>query len=1114
MRIDTILAVYDLYEANIFNITDKYQDVSIHDYLKQFAENLPTQHRAPFIKKITNLLINDDRFHYAMRELPAGAPDWAQRALASEQLFAFKPSEELNDTLQHIMHYLSAAAEDAVKSPSPDQKIVAQRELDAFPKAENIDVIKKKSDIFFTRGTRAAGRDTTGLEKIFDPGQHYTWYKLSTDEAFKREGKALQNCIGTNYTRARITSANQAIAVLKNPSNESIAAMHIQVDKREILQVKGKNNKPPIEKYMIPTIKFINHMKLEPSSSAVYDLQRAGYFYDEPEKQILTRPQAIQKFVTSKPIAEVAGGLTLAKSTVKNDQLFNDLYGNMMGHRYGYGYGDRDTPEVYDLRDSSNMPVVTAIVKGGKLVSLTPHRTQPAAVKEAVAQKEAQVSSTALLLIKELLKRGLIRTMEKSIQRQLLWQDKTRWDPITKEFGALATSEKDIDTDKAHMKWKVFTDRNTIKQLFSSLQSKDDEPEDAPFGDYKLSDIERIYLDSKTEILSPEDTEDDDDDSQGDAQITYMVLKTKDGAALPVRATFQGQQSNVLSQNAGFKGTSSYTRGPRDERAVSSLVSLANREKLSLPKTIQLNHGIIRSDNQYHRYEPKFEKDTGKIPAAKLDLSNLSPGDRLAALSYVTSSPKYVETAARNQGSDILTIADSVAKDSSERYGGTPSDISKWSRVDLKELYDKLFQGGTPETLYVMDVKYGADKKTRTTLLVDGKKIVRVDSNTAAETWQKWSDYDTVAKQLNQFAEEHGFTYEPSALVPLHAKKPTPSEHSSELRVAGGKVTTAANIKTQTIEAGRQRGRFQMEGTDELTFADGVKFVRMDPTEQATWLRQVMHGHGGGKGEAWKILDTEGKATAIIVVERGNVIAMYGKSRHNPEGNIAIRGVIPRLLPHVKKAAETFGWKATSNIMTIKKNGRVAVDLAALERRGPRRRHRLRTTEYFLLTLGMIRRGANPNAARAGGASDYIIVTPQGKTLLRQLQTQDTGVLDSFTAAELPKDFAAPTRRVLPPKAKGKWAVSTAKPRAGTKAETALEKFREMIGADGTLPGRGPFMQVLMRPPFSMSKLGAQTYYYTTKAKYAALGESLSVLAAWELKRDPFFGSFSRFLVG
>lgn len=1122
MKIDTILAVYDLYEANVFNITDKYQDVSIHDYLKQFAENLPGQHRGPFIKKITNLLVNDDRFHYAVRELPAGAPDWAQRALASEQLFAFKPSEELNDTLQHITHYLSAAAEDAVKSPSPDQKIVAQRELDAFPKAENIDVIKKKSDIFFTRGSRKAARDTTGLEKIFDSGEDYIWYKLTDAAAFQREGKVLQNCIGTIYTKERIDKDKQAIAVLKNPSNESVAAMRIQVDKREILEVKGKNNKPPIEKYMIPTIKFINHMKLEPSDHATHDLQRAGYYYDEPEKQILTRPQAIQKFVKSEPIAEVGGGLTLAKSTVTNDDLFDYLYVNLVSHhRYRY-IGNGRHPQIYDLRDASNTPVVTALVKDNKLVSLTSHRQQPGAVQEAAVHQEPQVSSTSLILIKELLKRGVITSMEKGIQRQLLWQDKVRWDPATKEFGELVSSEKDIDTDKAHVKWKAFTDRTTLKQLFSSLQSDADDLE-GPVGDYSLKDIERIYVDSKTEIGSKDEDDDDDDDDDSESQVTYMVLKTKDGAALPIRAVFKGGDSQVLANNAGFKGVSSYTRGNRDQRAVNSLIALANKENLSLPKSVQLNHGIIRSNDKYKQYDPKFEKVVGKTTAAKLDLSNLSPGDRLAALSYVTSSSHIVDIGTSPRGSDVLTIADSVARlgNKAKHYYGTDtkSDISKWTKGELKDVYNELFKGGTPETLYVVDVKYGADKKTRTTLLVDGKKIIRVDSNTAGEKWQKWSDYDTVARQLNQFADEHGFTYEPQALVPLHAKKPTSAEHSSELRVAGGKVTTAANMKKQDIEAARQKGRFQMEGTDELKFADGAKLERMDPVDQATWIRQTMHGHGGGKGEAWKIFNKEGNAVAIIVVERGNVTAMYGKwaaaaPAASAQAAIGMRGIVSSLLPYVKKAAETFGWKSASNAMTIKKDSKVHGDLQAVERSGARRRSYLRNTERLLLSLGMLIKGPNPFAARRYGASNYLLVTAQGKALLQKLKTKDVGVLDSFTSAELPKEFVAPTRRVLPPKAKGKWAVSTATPRVGSKAESALEKFKKITDDTGTMPTRGAFMQILMAPPFGMSKLGAQTYYYTTKAKYAAIGESFSALAAWELRHDPFFGSFSRFLVG
>ncbi|TFG96266.1 hypothetical protein E4H12_11450 [Candidatus Thorarchaeota archaeon] len=1126
MRVDSILNIYDLTEANILNIKDEYKGVSIAGYLKTYADNLPAQHQKPFYKKITGLLVNDERFHYAIREVPADAPDWAKVAVEKQELFAFQPSQELNDTLEQITHYLAAAADDAVKSPSPDQKIVAQRELDAFPKAENLDVIKKKSDEFFKRGSRKAGREIAGMEQMFDAGDGFVWYKLVDEEAFRREGKALQNCIGSIYTAARMKRDNQMIAVLKTSSNESAAAMRINIAKKEMEEVKGKNNKPPIERYMTATIAFLNQMKLKPGYNAMYDLKNAGYYYDEDKEDILTKAQAIQRFVTTTPIAKVGQGLTLTKGDVSNKTLFQDLYGNLLGrHRSFSRYQEpvvlnmqtpRQTPaeklhpDIYELRDSSNIPTITAIVSDGKLLGIGRHR-QEATVQEAEAET-VETSTPTLLLITQLLKLGLITTMDQSIQRQILWQERLRWDAKTKEFVSLGKSDREVDTDKKHMKWKVYDDPSVVKQLFTSLASEDNDDDKGMVGDYTAKDIVRIYVDNQTTTT---------DDEDGDTEVTHMILQTRDGAALPVRAIYKQGSGEVVARFAGFQGTNRWHPGDRSERVVNSLVGLANKEKLALPKSVRLNHGIVRSKGHYERFEPKFEKVAGKQSAIKLDLSDQSPGDRLAALTYVASNSKYVGSTTDHRD-DILSIADAIRHGHWTATSG--EDVGKWEKGELHRIYKDVFRGGTPETLYVVDIEYGTDKKAKVTLLVDGTKVIRVDNTTTTQRWQKWTDYDKVAQQLNQFAEEHGLRYEPAALVSLRTPKASVKNHTGELRIADGKVTTAATEKTKSIEGLRQRGLYQMEGTDELKFEDGAKIVRMPPAKQAAWVRGKMSGEGG-QGEGWEIYDKDGKAMGIITVNRGgNLMSMYGRgSGYNASTDITDRGIVPNLLPYVKKAAETFGWKTEkSRMMNIAPDGKLHRTLSHYRNyaSSPRRAY-LRDPEKLLKAMGFL-----SNSLPAGRGDDRmrsnryqrLTITDEGKAALTRLNGKGkVGVMGNVTGAALPKDFEAPARRARPKKERaagaGKWKVSTAAPRSGTKAELALGKFREMTN-DGVLPTRSQFISILTQPPFNMSKSGAQTYYYTTKAKYAALGESLSELAMRQLKNDPILQSFKRFLLG
>lgn len=1099
MRVDTILAAYHLYEANVFNIKDEYEGVSINKYLKTHAQNLPgAELQNLFIKKLTNLLVNDERFLYAVRQLPTNAPEWAQKAVAAQQLYAFRPTDKLNDMVTHTVHYLAAAADDVKNSPSPDQRVVAQRELAAFPKAENLDVIEKKSQEFFKRGSRKAGREVAGMEKVFDAGQGYVWYKLTDEEAFRREGQALQNCIGRIYTKASTEKAQTAILILKNPSNESVVAMNVSTPNKEVIEMKGKNNRPPIDKYMVAVASIINHMKLSLGYTAKNDTRNAGYYYDETNKEILTRPEAIKRFTKTKHISDVHGK-SVVETNVENTQLLDDLYGFILPSFARHAYGGRDqVVKLYDLRTSANTPLVTAVVVNGKLQAVGPHRQQ-AQVQEA----EQSPTNNSIELIGELLKHNLVKEIDPTVQRQVLWQNRLTWNPEKAQFEPLTADEK-IETGKEHIKWNEFKNKNVIKQLYNSLLGSYNDQ----IGDYAEGDIKQVVMASEPTkgIVSSREQE--------EAEVIYFGLVTNDNVLIPVRAISRGPRSEVATQNFGFKGVESWRREERDSNVIDSLAALANRNGLQLPKSVRLHHGLVRDEKgKYKQYEPDFKKVSGTVSAEKLDLANLSPGDRLAALSYVSSNPKLVGDDPRLQSADLLGIQTATARQSKK---SKIDDVSKWEKGQLSELYKKLFRGESPETMYVVDVNYGTDYKDKILLLVDKDKVVRVDTKTMNHRFQKWSDFDTVAKQLNQFAEEHKLKFDPQALTPLEKAmqetqpKRSRREHGNEMRIDDGKITTAANIKQKEIEHLRQKGKYAKEGTDELKFADGAKMVRMDPSEQAEWVRRSMHGEGG-RAEAWKIYDANGEYAGIVTVAGNGVQSMYGRTS-STSAVPASRGVVFKLMPYVEQAANVFGWrKDKGRAFQIKPGGKVHSELRKYSNYRTRHRGYLRDADRFLLGIGAIRTDATRVRYR------ILSITEKGTRMLQRLNSnQPATVFDYVSAAELPKDFVKPQPKEPPKKASrvgtGKWKVSTAAPRAGSAADRALSRFRDMTTDLGRIPTRSEFIRELTSPPFNMSKMGAQTYYYTTKAKYAALGETFSAQAAQELKEDLLLHSFKAFI--
>lgn len=199
MRLQTVTV---LVEANVFNINEPYNGVSVQTYLNKMLRRLPDDVKGPLQKKLTKLITNDATILQPVEQLPQNAPEWAQAAAAVGDLKAFIPNDQINDRMEHIAHFFQALVTDSKDAANKDKAAVAQRELQGLPKVENLGVMYNKALEYFARGTKKVAKDVDGMVEVATT-KGYTWYKLNTQEAFAREGKTLQNCIGRVYTHDR-----------------------------------------------------------------------------------------------------------------------------------------------------------------------------------------------------------------------------------------------------------------------------------------------------------------------------------------------------------------------------------------------------------------------------------------------------------------------------------------------------------------------------------------------------------------------------------------------------------------------------------------------------------------------------------------------------------------------------------------------------------------------------------------------------------------------------------------------------------------------------------------------------------------------------------------------
>jgi len=250
--------------------------------------------------------------------------------------------------------------------------------------------------------------------------------------------------------------------------------------------------------------------------------------------------------------------------------------------------------------------------------------------------------------------------------------------------------------------------------------------------------------------------------------------------------------------------------------------------------------------------------------------------------------------------------------------------------------------------------------------------------------------------------------------------------------------------------------------------------------------------------------------------------------------------VKPMYFPYLKTAAKTFKWKhATSGKMkssslsylvrsTLEKMKDYPISGDEFVTNNDKNR-----LAYYqldpLVKLGLLKQLTpkkdleDMTHSEKTNAKKYQI-TPHGVSFIKELEKAkeegtDLSELDALKGMDLHKDFKMPekeTPRAATPRAAGERTPRTPRAAGGqTKSALALEKFKDHVEDNGSIPTRGEFIAYMEADPFNMTKSGAQTYYYTTKKKYAALNESIlgDIAKLLLVEPDAIFSSFADLII-
>lgn len=261
MRIDHIFQQL-LLEHNVVNRDD------IVRYLAPFSARV----RDPLLRKwfdakLPKYLEQHEDYNQQVEDPSQlqNPPKWLPAAIErGDDIRTFVPHPALAGEVEHLTDFLNALPEIEPVFAADGNRL----------KAMTVPQAKQKADEWVQASAKKAGQAGPGEYEVlmkFDGG----FYAMTTTdlETVHRDGAILQNCLGQGYYDADISDKSMAIVFIRDSKHEPHVAISAYGD-RQLREVKGKNNKPPVEKYAKMAIEYLNASGF---STENRDVEAMGY---------------------------------------------------------------------------------------------------------------------------------------------------------------------------------------------------------------------------------------------------------------------------------------------------------------------------------------------------------------------------------------------------------------------------------------------------------------------------------------------------------------------------------------------------------------------------------------------------------------------------------------------------------------------------------------------------------------------------------------------------------------------------------------------------------------------------------------------------------------------
>jgi len=268
-----------LMELNVINIPQ------IDSFLTDISQNLPTKELQKwFNTRGKKYLINSEDDNSVITHFSGKAEKWMkQRQKEGVQMHRFDPSLDLTTKFTHVVDWIRAMNDTVTGVKVSDQQSTARakKSLKGLGNTSMSQAIESSNAWLRDMNTSkessyVRAEDETGLVPVMAYGDH-KWYKLTDQDCLDREGKVMGHCIASYG--ARVESGDTVIYSLRDNNNFSHAT--VEVNRGELIQVKGKRNAPPVKKYQRATVALLNTLNVPPSNSGMNDIRGMDFLYNK-----------------------------------------------------------------------------------------------------------------------------------------------------------------------------------------------------------------------------------------------------------------------------------------------------------------------------------------------------------------------------------------------------------------------------------------------------------------------------------------------------------------------------------------------------------------------------------------------------------------------------------------------------------------------------------------------------------------------------------------------------------------------------------------------------------------------------------------------------------------